>query len=76
MKFLFSLLLFCFCIHLHAQIPSPPTIRVDKINIARDNYGVPHIFAPTDPEVAFGLAWAHAEDDLDRKSTRLNSSHT
>jgi acyl-homoserine-lactone acylase len=34
------------------------------INIARDSFGVPHIFAPTDPEVSYGLAWAHAEDDF------------
>ena len=47
-----------------AQSSSEPLIRVDKITIARDTYGVPHIFAPTDPEVAYGLAWAHAEDDF------------
>jgi acyl-homoserine-lactone acylase len=47
-----------------AQNTSNPTIRTDKITIARDAYGVPHIFAPTDPEVAYGLAWAHAEDDF------------
>ena len=35
-----------------------------KINIVRDAYGVPHIFAKTDAEVAYGLAWAHAEDDF------------
>ncbi|MES2893602.1 MAG: penicillin acylase family protein [Bacteroidota bacterium] len=35
-----------------------------KITIARDSFGVPHIFAATDPEVAYGLAWAHAEDDF------------
>jgi acyl-homoserine-lactone acylase len=35
-----------------------------KIDIVRDSYGVPHIFAKTDPEVAYGLAWAHAEDDF------------
>src|ERR1700754_2219938 len=34
------------------------------ITIARDSFGVPHIFAPTDPEVAYGLAWAEAEDDF------------
>lgn len=39
-------------------------IRPDRITIARDSFGVPHIFAPTDPEVAYGLAWAHAEDDF------------
>jgi acyl-homoserine-lactone acylase len=35
-----------------------------QVTIARDQYGVPHIFAKTDPEVAYGLAWAHAEDDF------------
>jgi len=34
------------------------------IDIIRDKYGVPHIFGKTDPEVAYGLAWAHAEDDF------------
>lgn len=33
-----------------------------KITIARDTYGVPHVFAETDAEVAYGLAWASAED--------------
>jgi acyl-homoserine-lactone acylase len=41
-----------------------PVIHTEKITIARDSFGVPHIFAPTDPEVAYGLAWAHAEDDF------------
>ncbi|RXK52389.1 penicillin acylase family protein [Aquirufa rosea] len=49
---------------LSAQSYSFPLIRKEKIQIARDSYGVPHIFAPTDPEVAYGLAWAHAEDDF------------
>lgn len=35
-----------------------------KIQIARDKWGVPHIFAKTDAEVAYGLAYAHAEDDF------------
>ncbi len=43
---------------LHAQIDP------GKISIARDSFGVPHIFAPTDAGVAYGLAWAHAEDDF------------
>lgn len=38
--------------------------NADKIDIVRDSFGVPHIFAKTDPEVAYGLAWAHAEDDF------------
>jgi acyl-homoserine-lactone acylase len=35
-----------------------------RVQIVRDSYGVPHIFAKTDAEVAYGLAWAHAEDDF------------
>lgn len=35
-----------------------------KIDIVRDKYGVPHIFGKTDAEVAYGLAWAHSEDDF------------
>ncbi len=32
--------------------------------ILRDDYGVPHIFGKTDADVAYGLAWAHSEDDF------------
>ncbi len=39
-------------------------IDVQNIDIVRDTYSVPHIFAKTDAEVAYGLAWAHAEDDF------------
>jgi len=48
----------------NAQTSYQPTIRPEQITIARDSFGVPHIFAPTDPEVAYGLAWAHSEDDF------------
>ena len=40
-------------------------INPANITIARDSFGVPHIFAPTDREVAYGIAWAHAEDDFE-----------
>jgi acyl-homoserine-lactone acylase len=40
-------------------------IDPSRITIARDSFGVPHVFAPTDPEVAYGIAWAHAEDDFE-----------
>jgi acyl-homoserine-lactone acylase len=39
-------------------------INPNNIDIVRDNYGVPHIFAKTDAELAYGLAWANAEDDF------------
>jgi len=40
--------------------------QVDPKNIVivRDEWGVPHIYGKTDRETAFGLAWAHAEDDF------------
>ncbi|MEC8397023.1 MAG: penicillin acylase family protein [Bacteroidota bacterium] len=39
-------------------------INPKNIDIVRDAYGVPHIFTKTDAELAYGLAWAHAEDDF------------
>lgn len=39
-------------------------LNPDSIDIVRGKYGTPHIFAKTDKEVAYGLAWAHAEDDF------------
>lgn len=40
------------------------SIDPNAIDIVRDTWGVPHIFSKTDPEVAYGLAWANAEDDF------------
>jgi len=34
------------------------------VRILRDTWGVPHIYGKTDADVAFGLAYAHAEDDM------------
>ena len=41
----------------------PPAHRYDTV-IARDTWGVPHIFGRTDPDVAYGIGYAHAEDDF------------
>ncbi len=73
-KFTQFTLLFCALITASiakAQQNDNPIINTQKITIARDAYGVPHIFAPTDPEVAYGLAWAHAEDDFATIQTLL-----
>ncbi len=40
-------------------------IDPNDIEIVRDSFGVPHIYAKTDAQVAYGLAWAHAEDDFE-----------
>lgn len=55
------ILIACLSLCLTTQAQIDPT----KIDIIRDKYGVPHIFGKTDPEVAYGLAWAHAEDDFE-----------
>ncbi|MES2800695.1 MAG: penicillin acylase family protein [Bacteroidota bacterium] len=39
-------------------------IRKDSIQIVRDNFGVPHVYAPTDIEAIYGLVWAQCEDDF------------
>jgi acyl-homoserine-lactone acylase len=43
----------------------------DQIEIIRDQWGVPHIYAATDAQVSYGLAWAHAEDDFGTIQTTL-----
>ncbi len=62
MKKIFSLatLIFC-CVNCFCQ----DSINTAKIDIVRDSFGVPHIFAKTDAEVSYGLAWAQAEDDFE-----------
>lgn len=55
---------------------SPRTDRLDRervekavsvydVEIIRDQWGVPHIFGTSDADTAFGLAYAHAEDDFE-----------
>lgn len=41
------------------------------VRIVRDAYGVPHIYGVSDPDTAFGLAYAHAEDDWETIQTTL-----
>lgn len=44
--------------------PTPPPAGEYEARIVRDGYGVPHIFGKTDADVAYGVAYAHAEDDF------------
>lgn len=46
-----------------ATAEAPPPHTYDT-TIARDTWGVPHIYGKTDPDVAYGIAYAHAEDDF------------
>ena len=40
-------------------------INPKDVTIVRDSMGTPHIFGKTDAHTAYGLAWAHAEDDFE-----------
>lgn len=42
---------------------SPPEGQY-RAEIIRDDFGVPHISGKRDADVAYGVAWAHAEDDF------------
>jgi len=57
-------LLLLFFIFIGSSLFAQNTINPANIDIVRDSFGVPHIFAKTDAEVAYGLAWAQAEDDF------------
>tara|TARA_R110000751_G_scaffold4210_27_gene20125 strand:- start:25287 stop:27443 length:2157 start_codon:yes stop_codon:yes gene_type:complete len=59
-------------IHLWDPLPANPSASVLAANAAnydveviRDEFGVPHIHGPRDTDAAFGLAYAHAEDDFE-----------
>jgi penicillin amidase/acyl-homoserine-lactone acylase len=56
-----------------ALSPAPPDFAAAPLlaaaqhydaRIARDPFGVPHIRGARDADVAYGLAWAHCEDDF------------
>ena len=42
----------------------PAQVDPGEVTIARDSLGVPHVFGKTDAATAYGLAWAHAEDNF------------
>ena len=46
--------------------PAPLLEAADRyrVRILRDEFGVPHIYGGTDADVAYGLGFAHAEDDF------------
>ena len=52
----------------HCMIIGQESITVNdgKYNsvITRDEWGVPHVHGTTDADAAFGLAYAHAQDDF------------
>ena len=49
---------------LAAEKAAAPALNSYDVEIVRDGFGVPHINGKTDADAAFGLAFAHAEDDF------------
>lgn len=47
-----------------AESLSAPAASYD-VEIIRDNWGTPHIYGTTNADTAFGVAYAHAEDDYE-----------
>ena len=41
------------------------SVRAGKVEIIRDSYGVPHVFARSQFDACLGLGYAQAEDNLD-----------
>lgn len=62
------ILLGAFAAYSYASAPSPASFKKlglqYDVRILRDTWGVPHIFGNRDADTAFGLAYAHAEDDM------------
>jgi acyl-homoserine-lactone acylase len=61
-------------IHLFSQ-ETFSRIDPQKITIARDSFGIPHIYAETDAEVAYGLAWANDEDAFSEAQNLVYIGH-
>lgn len=66
-----ALLIAAFAVFLNPTVIAPfdgtPHLKLGErydVRILRDTYGVPHVYGKTDADVAFGLAYAHAEDDF------------
>jgi len=53
---------FLFATLIYASVTAQ--VNPKNITILRDSFGVPHIHGKTDADAAYGLAWAHSEDNF------------
>jgi acyl-homoserine lactone acylase PvdQ len=49
-----------------AEPKSDLEAKAERVEIIRDDFGVPHIYGKTDADVVFGLLYAQCEDDFRR----------
>ncbi len=62
------------CLSLLACSPEPPAdpeiarlaAIAERVEIIRDDFGVPHVYGRTDADAVFGMLYAQAEDDFPR----------
>jgi len=40
--------------------------QAERVEIIRDEWGIPHIYGKTDADAVFGMLYAQAEDDFNR----------
>jgi acyl-homoserine-lactone acylase len=60
-----TLALLAVCVALILPVAAKPPEQIAKsVTIYRDNYGVPHIYGPTDASCVFGYIYAQAEDNF------------
>ena len=59
-----SLFLFLAALVPPVSAATQPTLIAKSVTIYRDNYGVPHVFGPTDASCIFGYSYAQAEDNF------------
>jgi penicillin amidase len=59
-----SLFLFLAALVPPVSAATQPTLIAKSVTIYRDNYGVPHVFGPTDASCIFGYIYAQAEDNF------------
>lgn len=61
-----------------AEAPNPDLARWEaraaNVTIVRDDWGIPHITAPTDADAVFGMMYAQAEDDFNRVEVNFLNS--
>ena len=75
-------LLFGFTLTLVASVPaetqSPEVLlweaTAERVTITRDDWGIAHVYGPTDADAVFGMMYAQAEDDFNRVETNFINS--
>ncbi len=74
MKPLFLAALLLSAVPVHAADPADLArwrAQAARVDIARDDWGIPHIKGKTDADAVFGMIYAQAEDDFNRVETNF-----